>query len=296
VSWPTSPEWLLDLQARFSGLLRTPLDRSTTSLRADTSAYDPALVDAAQPSSTLSSAERLAVYHRQYWFRLFTVLQGLYPLTTRLLGYWRLNGFAAHHLVERPPRGFDIDAIGDDFAMSLAEQLPENGTVVTDSGLRVEAAAVLDAAHVDAAFHRVTRAPRSEPLRPGPADAARFNDSCLRLSAGVALVQERWPLAELRMSFVERQGDGQISLPERWPTPRHWLLARHASKLGLLALEPREAELLGLLQLLPLEQALGRLEAAASPAERESLPERAQAWLARSVRLGVWAGFAKVQK
>lgn len=296
MSWPDSPEWLLDLQARFSGLLRTPLDRSTGSMHADTALYDAVLVDAAQPSPTLSSAERLAIYHRQYWFRLFTALQGLYPLTARLLGFWRLNGFAAHHLLERPPRGFDIDVIGDDFALSLAEQLPEDGSIVTDSGLRVEAAAVLDAARVDEAFHRVTRAPRGEPLRPGPADAPRFGDSCLRLSPGVALVQERWPLAELRMSFVERQADEQIQLPGRWPTPRHWLLARHASKLGLLALDPREAELLGLLQLVPLEQALGQLEAAASPAERASLPERAQAWLSRSVRLGIWAGFVEVQK
>lgn len=291
MSWPLSPGWLLDFQARFGGLLRTPLDRSTSSLRADMAAYDPVLVDAAQPSPTLSSAERLAIYHRQYWFRLFTVLQGLYPLTARLLGYWRLNSFAAHHLAERPPRGFDIEAIGDDFAMSLAEQLPEDGTIVTDSGLRIEAAAVLDAARIDAAFHRVSRAPRSEPLRPGPADAARFGDSCLRLSASVALVEERWPLAELRMGFAERHGDERVSLLGRWPTPRHWLLVCYVSRLGLLALDPLEAELLGLLQRLPLEQALGQLESAASPADLESLPERAQAWLARSVRLGIWAGF-----
>lgn len=298
MTWPSSPEWLLELQARFGDLLRTPLDRSTASLRADTAAYPSALIESALPSATLSSAERLAVYHRQYWARLFSVLHTLYPLSARLLGYWRFNEFAAQHLVKRPPRGFDIDAVGDDFSLSLAEHLPETATVKTDQGLLVEAAAVLDAVQIDDAFHRVTRATRSEPLRPTPADAARFADSCLQLSAGVALMQERWPLAELRMGFVERPkivpgspGDELVQLGARWPAPRHWLLTRHASKLGLLALEPREAELLGLLQQLPLEKALGRLEAAAPAAERAGLPARAQAWLARSVQLGFWAGF-----
>jgi len=276
--------------------MRTPLDRATGNLRAVTGTYDGALVGAARPSPALSSAERLSIYHRQYWFRLFTVLQGLYPLTARLVGYWHFNEFAAYHLVKRPPRGFDIDAIGDDFEASLAEQLLERETVVTDSHRCLEAAAVLDAARVDAAFHRVTRAPRSEPLRPGPADAPRFVDSCLRLSPSVAIFHERWQLAERRMAFVEQHDDTQIELGERWAAPRHWLLTRQTSKLGLLELEPREAELLTLLQQLPLEQALGRLEAAAATAERALLPERAQAWLARSVRLGIWAAFVEAQK
>jgi Putative DNA-binding domain len=296
VNWPSSPEWLLELQSSFSTLLRTPLDRASGSLRAATESYAPALVQAARRGATLSSAERLAVYHRQYWFRLFTVLQGLYPLTARLLGYWHFNAFAADHVLKRPPRGFDIDTIGDDFELSLAEQLADHRTVVTDTQHHVEAAAVLDAAGVDAAFHRVTRAPRREPLRPGPADAPRFHDSCLRMSASVALVRERWPLSELRLSFVEQQSDDAVQLAEPWPEPRYWLLARHASKLGLLALELREAELFQLLQRLPLERALGQLEAALPAEERAGLPQRAQAWLARGVRLGIWSEFVAVQK
>lgn len=296
MTWPRSPEWLAELQSSFGTLLRTPLDRASGSLRAATEGYAPALVQAARAGATLSSAERLAVYHRQYWFRLFTVLQGLYPLTARLLGYWQFNAFAAEHVVKRPPRGFDIDTIGDDFELSLAQQLTEHSTIVTDTRRHVEAAAVLDAASIDAAFHRVTRAPRREPLRPRPTDAPRFHDSCLRMSASVALIRERWPLSELRLSFVEQQSDDAVQLGEPWPQPRHWLLARQASKLGLLALEPREAELFVLLQRLPLERALGELEAALPAEESAGLPERAQAWLARSVRLGIWSEFVAVQK
>jgi len=291
MTWPDSPDWLLELQTQFGEMLRTPLDRSGGSLRAPSEAYDARLVASMLPTPSLSGAERLAVYHRQYWFRLLTVLQGLYPLTARLLGYWRFNEFAAAHLGANPPRGFDIEAAGEGFEETLARQLADGDTVVTASGRPVEGAAVLDSARIDAGFHRVTRAPQSEPLRPGPADVARFSSSCLALSPTVALLQERWALCELRASFLDGPSDDAVALGERLPAPRHWLLARHGTQLGLLALEPPEAELLGLLQAHPLEQALGLLEAGASEADRLHLPERAQAWLARSVRLGVWAGF-----
>lgn len=291
MSWPASPGWLLELQRQFGDLLRTPLDRSTGSLCAETAAYEAKLVGAVLPTPSLGSTERLAVYHRQYWFRLLTVMQGLYPLTARLAGYWCFNEFAAHHLAGRPPHGFDIDAVGEGFDEGLAEQLLGRDEVVTASGRQLETAALLEAAHIDAGFHRVTRAPHLEPLRPGPNDVARFSSSCLALSPSVALLREHWSLCERRAGFIEGASNEPVLLGERLPGPRHWLLARHDRQLGLVALEPLEAELLGLLQAHPLERALALLEAGASEAERGRLPERAQAWLGRSVRLGAWAGF-----
>lgn len=291
MSWPESPAWLVELQQRFGALLQTPLDRSSGSLRAETSAYDAQLLAAARPTETHSSAERLATYHRQYWFRLFTVMQGQYPLTARLVGYWRFNDFAARHLVDRPPRGFDIDTVGHGFAETLAQLVPED-------------AAVREAAAIDAAFHRVTRAPQREPFRPTAEDAPRLASSRFVLSPSVALLSEHWPLCQRRVGFVDQKGDAagdrkgneSVELGEPLSDARHWLLARHQAKpnlkLSLIALERAEAKLLQLLQQYPLEQALGLLEATASEAERAALPERAQAWLARSVQLGVWSGLA----
>lgn len=277
MSWAASPTWLLELQQRLGSLLRTPLDRTAGSLRALTSEYDAELVAAALASPTLSSAERLAVYHRQYWFRLFTVMQGQYPLTARLLGYWHFNDYAARHLAQRPPRGFDIDTVGDGFAEFLASELA--GT------------APADAAPIDAAFHRVAGAPQTEPLRLGPADAARLGSSCLALSPSVAILKERWRLCELRAKLLEQTSESVVMLPERLPEPQHWLLTRNGTTLGVVALAPLEAELLCLLQQYPLEPALAHLEATTPELERAQLPERAQAWLTRSMLLGIWAGF-----
>lgn len=297
MSWPESPAWLALLQQRFGALLQTPLDRSSGALRAETSAYDAELLAAARPTDTLSSAERLATYHRQYWFRLFTVMQGQYPLTARLVGYWRFNDFAARHLVEHPPRGFDIDSVGDGFAQTLARLLLKDGKVEAEASQAVAAApvdavAVLEAARIDAEFHRVTRAARCEPFRPSAQDAPRLASSRFVFSPSVALLSEHWALSERRLGLVELKGDQAFELGERLSEARHWILARHEHQLGLVAVEPAEAKLLELLQQYPLEQALGMLEAAVSAAERLQLPERAQAWLARSVRLGVWAGLA----
>jgi hypothetical protein len=280
VSWPASPEWLLELQGRFGALLRTPLERSSGELRAETAGYDAALTEAVLPTETSSAAERLAVYHRQYWFRLFTVLQGLYPLTARLLGYWRFNELAARHLVERPPSGFDIDTIGDGFDRGLARDLRDEDAVV-------------EAAHVDAAFHRVSRAPQSEPFRPSAEDAARLGSSRLQLAGNVALLSEHWSLAQLRASLTVQPGDKRLELGPALPTTQYWLLKRHQNQLGLVALEAPEAELFRLVQQHPLQQALGMLEAAAPDGERATLPARAQGWLARSVQLGAWAGLRK---
>ncbi len=294
MSWPASPPWLLELQTQFGALLRAPLDRSTGTLRAETAAYEARLVDAVRSTEELGSADRLAIYHRQYWFRLLTVLQGIYPLTARLLGYWQFNDFAMAHLVEHAPRGFDVDAIGDGFEASLQRLLPPSGAV---AGARrpVEAAAVLEAAHIDAVFHRVTRAPSSQPFVPTTQDAERFASSALVLSNSVAIVCEHWPLCERRITFVEQPSDEPLALPERLAAPRSWLIARHATKVGLRALAPAEAELLTLLQQYPLHHALALLENAAPETDRAALPGRAQAWLADSVRLGVWAGFASLE-
>jgi hypothetical protein len=274
-------------------MLRTPLERKSGALRADTASYAPELVAAVSPSTSLPSAERLAVYHRQYWFRLLTVLQDLHPLTARLMGYWRFNDYAAAHLLERAPSGYDLDTVGDGFVQTLSERLPPGGCLALDNGQTLQVASLLEAANIDAEFHRVARAPVIHPFRPGAADAAQLGVSRLLLSPAVSLLREHWPLCQLRLSFLERPPQRPPVLGEPWSEPRHWLLTRHASQLGLVGLEAHEARLFLLLQAHPLEQALALLEAELSDDERRDLPLRAQAWLARSVRVGMWAGMVE---
>ena len=295
MSWPASPPWLLDLQGRFGAVLRQPLERTSGALRAETGAYDATLVQAVQPNQAGSASERLAVYHRQYWFRLLTVLQGLFPLTARLLGYWQFNELAARHLVAHPPLGYDIDTIGEGFEQGVAQGLLEAGSLRGAESTLLDAAAVVEAARIDAAFHRVTRAAPQVPFRPTAEDVGRLLRCSFELSPAVALLDEHWSLCERRLTLLERESDAQLEPGALGSSAeRHWLLARHNSQLGLVPLEPLEAELLRLLQREPLEKALARLEASATAAERTTLSDRARAWLARSVHLGVWRGLREL--
>ena len=71
-----APPWLEDFQARFGDVLRTPLARETGTLSATPDRYDSETVAETLEGAGMTSAERLAVYNRQYWFRLLGVLHG----------------------------------------------------------------------------------------------------------------------------------------------------------------------------------------------------------------------------
>jgi len=91
-------------------MLRTPLERANGSLRVADETYDETLTQLALASERLGSNARLALYNRQYWFRLFTLFQGAFPLTTRLLSHFTFNGYVSGFLTARPPRHWDSAA------------------------------------------------------------------------------------------------------------------------------------------------------------------------------------------
>ena len=292
MSWPASPAWLLELEAAFGQMLRTPLARGTGTLRAETSAYPPALLAQARPGAGLSPAERLSVYNRQYWFRLFTLLQRSFPLTAQLVGFWRFNELASDFLGQRPPRSWDIARIGEGFVDFLSEALPLADLELPPPRRDLPRAALLEAARIDEAYRDVFSAPASAPYQPLLDDAALLLHGRLQLSRAVALLSESWPLCELRRGTLGAEPLGALVLGAPLAAPRSWLLARDGLRLNLIALEPREAQLLGLLTQYPVANALAHLEAECFEVERQQLPERVQAWLARSMRLGIWSGIS----
>lgn len=290
LSWKSSPEWLVELQASVGRTLRAPLDRSSGVLKSEMRDYDSALLAETLPGGGLSAAERLAVYHRQYWFRLFTLLQRAYPLVTRLVGFWELNRFATRYVVEQPPSGWDIDSVASAFAPFLQRTWSGEEIALTAPDRRLPGRALCEATAIDAAYQRVFRSPAEASFQPSSGDAARLLDSRLRLSRAAARISESWRLCELRARVISLEGEATLPLPEAWPEPHAWLLIRQQLSLRMVPLEPLEARLLALLETQPVGAALAELEAACPEQERASLPERTRHWLARSVQLGVWSG------
>ncbi|HUB08741.1 MAG TPA: DNA-binding domain-containing protein [Myxococcales bacterium] len=278
------PAWLAELQARFGAAIRTPLDRSSGTLAATEAAYDPRLVELLQGGRGVGAAGRLAVYNRQYWFRLFEALQDAFPLTMRLLGAWTFNGHAARFVLAHPPRGWDLDRVPHGFEAFLEAELERDAAP--------DRAALVESARLDAAWRAVFRAPGTRPFRPSAADASRLLEARLLPSPAVELVVEHWPLLELRRKVMAERAERRVPLPPPLPRARSWALVRTDEAIGQLPLEDREAELLALLRTAPVREALARLEQACTPGEREELPARARGWLARSVQLGFWIGTA----
>jgi hypothetical protein len=269
-------------------VIQTPLDRTSGTLTARTPAYDAKAVAEVVDGRRTTAAGGLAVYNRQYWFRLFEVFQSAFPLTSRLLGCWDFNRHVAGFLNERPPRGWDVDQAVDGFEPFLAAAIAHDD----DETHRALAEGIL----IDAAWRSVlrARAPETPPYRPSSADATRLQRGDARLisSPALAIVEEHRALLDLRAHLLDEPGESRVPLPPPHPSPRAWALVHTQTALVRLPLEPREAELLGLLRTSSVADALARLERACSADERIELPTKARGWLARSVANDFWIGLA----
>lgn len=292
------PRWLVEFQREFSAALRTPLDRTRGTLQADVQQYPEGVAGDAVATSARSGRERLAVYNRQYWLRLFSVLQRAYPLTTHLLGHWAFNGLASRYLEAHRPIHRELDRVAVGFSGYLLERLEGDGAEALRSAAapgpptELPLAALTDAVRLDAAWRAVFVAPAASTFSLSPADAARLAEARLERAPSVALVWLQYPLVELRVDALSRLSEKPLPAPEPSPEPVPWLLVRTQRGVAHAKLELTEAQLYEELFEHAVGVALARVEQRVSTSERARLPQKIQAWLARSVRLGVWSGVA----
>ena len=281
------PAWLSDLQSRFGAVLRTPFAGGAEGARERSGRYDRELVAEITGSPSLPAAGQLAVYNRQYWFRLFRALQNEYALTARLLGYPTFNDHAQRFLLARPPRGHDIHDAADGFREFLGAAASEEG----HHHGPVPRAALLEAATVDLAFQRLLYAPSEPVYRPAVGEVGRLAAARLRPSSRWTVLDEHWPLVELKRVLAETPGEDPLPLPPRLPAVRSWLVCNTAAGAMMVAPLPEQAaKLFRLLTRHRVEDALERLERDCPAAVRAQLPESVQRWLAQSVDLGFWSG------
>ena len=269
------PAWLAELQARFGQMLRTPLDRTSGTLTATPEAYDPSLV-----AEAARGAGGLAVYNRQYWFRLFETLLDAFPLTAGLLGAWSFHAYSSQFLQAAPPRGWDLERASEGFADFFAARLED----------RPDRTLLVESVRVDDAWLRVFRAPAVPAFRPTAGDAARLLDAWLVPSPSVAMVEEHAPLVALRRTLSRSTSHTRLTTPPPHLGVRRWAIVRTDTGTLQLEIEAHERELHRLLEALSLRDALARLERGLPTDHRAGLPARTQAWLARGITHGFWSG------
>jgi Putative DNA-binding domain len=271
------------LQEAFTELLRTPLDRRSGTLRARTEAYPRALLSQVEDGPQIGRADRLAVYHRQVWFRHLTLLQTSYPLLARLLGMWHFNDLAARYLLAHPPRHYDMA----ETPVALPQHLA--GQPYTALGHALPHTLLCDAAELDAAITRVFRAPKVEPLDPRTLEPSRFASLTLRLSPAVSFLATEYGVVPARREAMASAGEGRISAPARLAERAHWVVLRTPDGYGVAELDAVAYGLYTRLARTSVATALGELEASVSDELRASLPGRVSALLRESVRAGFWA-------
>jgi hypothetical protein len=76
-------------------------------------------------TSTLSGAERLAIYSRSYHARLQQCFQSMFPVLQRALGEALFARFVMDYLQHHPPGSYTLDHLADDFPKHLAETRPD---------------------------------------------------------------------------------------------------------------------------------------------------------------------------
>lgn len=284
----TVEAWLAEFQREFGAIIRTPLDAGSGTLRARVDRYDDSVALGVRAGPSTSARARLAVYNRQYWFRLFGVLHDDFRLTTLLVGPWQMNEWAAAFWRAQAPSHFDLGRATDAFPAFLIEHAPEL-IALGHSRAPLPRRTLLQAAAIDDARRRVLLAPDEPILTLGPEDVPRLQRSRLVPTQGFIVVDEDWPLVELRNSQGSTLPEQPLALPAaHTDCPRSWAFIAGAHGHRVIPLSPTQARLTRELVQHPLPLALARVEAECSELQRAELIVETQAWLAESMRLGCW--------
>ncbi|MGC9949192.1 MAG: DNA-binding domain-containing protein [Bryobacteraceae bacterium] len=275
---------LLTLQKRMAGALMLPLAAGDH--------IDPAApVDYIKPNDRLTSLERLEIYSRSYWYRLFDSLYEDFPGLRAVLGQRAFARLAKAYLTDRPSASWTMRNLGS----RLEEWLRRNPTFAGD---RLDLA--LDMIRLEWAHTEAFDAAEKKVL--GPEDLLELGPGMrIGLQPYVRLIELRYPVDDLRVkvnaaseehgtasnAVLKRKAGGLVRRIHSMP-PEHIFLAVHRLDFTVFyrRLDAEEFHLLAALgKGLPVGKAMeGALED--SPAPVDELRRRVETWFAAWAEMG----------
>jgi hypothetical protein len=139
---------LAALQRQMADAVMRPLTKNETMQKRDTSGASIAKQADTfiKPNDRLTSFERLEIYNRQYWFRLFSSFEEDFPGVKSLVGTRRFEALMRAYLEAHPSRSFTLRNLGS----SLVEWLKQNPQYAGPNAESVIAMAALEWAHIEA--------------------------------------------------------------------------------------------------------------------------------------------------
>src|SRR4051794_22309005 len=109
------------------------------------------------PNSKLSAFERLEVYNRQYWFRLFEALDTDFPALIKLIGKEHFRELAESYIRDCPSQSYTLRDLGSRMADWLAANPDKAGE---------HSEAAVDAAKLEWAYVEAFDAAELPPAKP----------------------------------------------------------------------------------------------------------------------------------
>ncbi len=114
---------LLEIQRRMAAAVMHPLTRSEgmTQRRRDGSSNTGEANAIIRPNDRLTSFERLEIYNRQYWFRLYSSFEEDFPGLQAILGRARFDALMRAYLTDCPSESFTLRNLGSRLEAWLGE-------------------------------------------------------------------------------------------------------------------------------------------------------------------------------
>ena len=114
---------LLELQRRVAAAIMHPLTRAETMprRRRDGTSNSNEAAAFIKPNDRLTSFERLEIYNRQYWFRLYSSFEEDFPGLKAIVGSAKFEKLMRDYLTECPSRSFSLRNLGSQLESWLKE-------------------------------------------------------------------------------------------------------------------------------------------------------------------------------
>jgi hypothetical protein len=194
---------LLELQRRVAAAILHPLTRSEKMprRRADGASNTREAEALIRPNDRLSSFERLEIYNRQYWFRLYASFEEDFPGLKAILGNAKFETLMRDYLTNCPSESFTLRNLGS----RLEEWLVAHpGYVEPRSQLAMDMTR-LEWAHIEAFDSAEEEMLDADDL------AAISDDSRLRLQPHLRVLELHYPVDDLLIELRNESGSSDAS-------------------------------------------------------------------------------------
>jgi hypothetical protein len=257
---------LEDLQRRMAKAVMQPITRNETMLKRnpDGVAMEAEAAAFIKPNDRLTSFERLEIYNRQYWFRLFTAFEEDFPGLQAIVGKKRFESLMRAYLEACPSTSFTLRNLGS----RLHDWLRANPVTIAPNEKLALDMVRLEWVHIES-FDAAEL-----PVMPPEQLAMVGPQTTFKLQPHIKLLELAYPVDDLLISVRHEAGSNDATsnnatvfrkskavkqVAALKPQTIHLAVHRHQNSVYYKRLAPEEfGILLALSEGLPLETAIER--------------------------------------